>query len=247
MESEAEDLAKLSAQFADPARAEMVISLMDGSSRSAGELGLAANVSPSSASGHLSKLVSSGILTESKIGRQKRYRITTAAVARAIEGLLVVASPVTALKHIGRSSLNPFAFARTCYDHLAGKLGVEVTAALESQEMIRRTGKAFEVTERGYQWLDELGIDWRQSKLEKREFALQCLDFTERRPHLAGALGSALCARMIALGWLVKTRVPRSVRLTAEGQKELSKRLQLEFTTNGVQSRRNEISYRSFH
>jgi DNA-binding transcriptional ArsR family regulator len=235
MESEAEDLAKVSAQFADPARAAMVISLMDGSSRSAGELGLVANVSPSSASGHLSKLVNSGILTDSKIGRQKRYRITTAAIARAVEALLVAASPITALKHIGTSSLNPFAFARTCYDHLAGKLGVEVTAALESQKMIRRTEKGFEVTLRGYEWLDELEIDWRQSKLEKREFALQCLDFTERRPHLAGALGAALCARMIALGWLAKTRVPRSVRLTAEGQKQLSKRLQLVFTKNGVQ------------
>jgi DNA-binding transcriptional ArsR family regulator len=242
MESEADDLAKLSAQFSDPARAAMVISLMDGSSRSAGELGLAANVSPSSASGHLSKLVSSGILTDSKIGRQKRYRITTAAVARAVEALLVVASPATALKHIGRSSLNPFAFARTCYDHLAGKLGVEITAALENQQMILRTGKAFEVTDRGYQWVDELAIDWRHLRLEKREFALQCLDFTERRPHLAGALGSALCARMIALGWLVKTRVPRSVRVTAEGQKELSKRLQLAFTANGVQSGGDHIS-----
>jgi hypothetical protein len=148
----------------------------------------------------------------------------------------VIASPGTVLRHIGRSSLNPFAFARTCYDHLAGKLGVEVTSALERQKIIRPAGKAFEVTDSGLDWLDELQIDWRQLKLEKREFALQCLDFTERRPHLAGAVGSALCARMIALGWLVKSRVRRSVRLTAEGRMELSKRVQLEFTTNGVQS-----------
>jgi DNA-binding transcriptional ArsR family regulator len=242
MESEAEDLAKLGAQFADPARAAMVISLMDGSSRSAGELSLTANVSPSSASGHLSKLVSSGILTDSKVGRQKYYRITTAAVAHAVEALQVIASPGTLLRHIGRSSLNPFAFARTCYDHLAGRLGVEVTSALERQKIIRPTGKAFEVTDSGLDWLDELKIDWRRLKLEKREFALQCLDFTERRPHLAGALGSALCARMIALGWLVKTRVPRSVRLTAEGQTELSKRLQLVFTTTGVQSSGDHVS-----
>jgi DNA-binding transcriptional ArsR family regulator len=236
MKSEADALAELSAQFADPARAAMVISLMDGSSPSAGELGLAANVSPSSASGHLSKLVSSGILTDSKMGRQKYYRIATTTVAHAVEALQVIASPGTVLSQIGRSSLNPFAFARTCYDHLAGRLGVEITSALEKQKIIRPTGKAFEVTNSGLDWLDELKIDWRQLKLEKREFAMQCLDFTERRPHLAGAVGSALCARMIALGWLVKTRVPRSVRLTAEGQKELNRRLQLVFTTNGVQS-----------
>ncbi|HLJ51421.1 MAG TPA: helix-turn-helix transcriptional regulator [Bryobacteraceae bacterium] len=234
MDSEADDLAALSAQFADPARAAMVISLMDGSSRSAGELGLTANVSPSSASGHLSKLVSSGILTDSKLGRQKHYRITTSAVARAVEALLVIASPNTVLRNIGRSSLNPFAFARTCYDHLAGRLGVEITSALEREKIIRPAGQAFEVTDGGLDWLDELKIDWRQLQDQKRAFALQCLDFTERRPHLAGALGSALCARMIALGWLVKTRVPRSVRLTAEGEKQLSKRLGLVFTRNGV-------------
>jgi DNA-binding transcriptional ArsR family regulator len=242
MESEANDLAKLSAQFADPARAAMVIRLMDGSSQSAGELGLAANVSPSSASGHLSKLVSSGILADSRLGRQKYYRITTAAVAHAVEALQVVASPGATLQKIARSSLNPFAFARTCYDHLAGKLGVEVTAALETENIIRPSGKVFEVTNRGFDWLDDFEIDWRQLKLEKRGFALQCLDFTERSPHLAGALGSALCARLIALGWLVKTRVPRSVRVTAAGRKELSKRLQIVFTANGIQRGGNETS-----
>src|SRR5215471_935859 len=122
MEFEAGDLARLSAQFADPARARMVMRLMDGGSRSAGELGLAANVSPSSASGHLSKLVSSGILTGSKVGRQKHYRIATAAVAHAVEALLCLTSPATALRNAARSPLNPFAFARTCYDHLAGRL-----------------------------------------------------------------------------------------------------------------------------
>jgi DNA-binding PadR family transcriptional regulator len=121
-------------------------------------------------------------------------------------------------------------------------LGVEITAALERQKIIRPIGKAFEVTDRGFDWLDELKIDWQMLKLEKREFALQCLDFTERRPHLAGALGSALCARLIALGWLVKTRVPRSVRLTAEGRKELSERLQIVFTANGIQSGGNYVS-----
>ena len=236
MESEANDFAKLSAQFADPARAAMVISLMDGSSRSAGDLGLAANVSPSSASGHLSKLVNAGILSDSRSGRQKYYRITTAAVAHAVEALLVIASPGAALLKIGRSSLNPFAFARTCYDHLAGRLGVEITAALQRENIIRPSGRVFEVTNRGFGWLDEFEIDCRRLKVEKRGFALQCLDFTERRPHLAGALGSAMCARMIYLGWVVRTRVPRSVRLTAEGRKELGKRLRIVFSENGIHS-----------
>jgi|SRR5215471_3892166 len=237
MEFEAGDLARLSAQFADPARARMVMRLMDGGSRSAGELGLAANVSPSSASGHLSKLVRSGILTDSKVGRQKHYRIDRAAVAHAVEALLAITAPAAPLKNVVRSSQNPFAFARTCYDHLAGKLGVEITLALERKQIIQPAGKAFEVTGRGFRWLEELKIDGERLRLEKRAFAPQCLDFTERLPHVAGALGSALCARWVELGWLVKNRIPRSVRLTDEGRKQLSKRLQIVFTADGIQSR----------
>ncbi len=174
----------------------------------AGELGLTANVSPSSASGHLAKLVSSRILTDSRQGRHKYYRIATAAVAHAIEALQIVASPGTVLRQVGQSTLNPFAFARTCYDHLAGRLGVEVTAALQRQKALRLAGKGYELTDRGCDWLQEFGIDWQELQLERRQFALQCLDFTERRPHLSGALGAALLARMIELDWIRKTRVP---------------------------------------
>jgi DNA-binding transcriptional ArsR family regulator len=238
MEEEAKELAQLSAQLADPARATMIMSLMDGSSRSAGELGLAANVSPSSASGHLSRLVNSRILTDTKQGRHKYYRIATAAVAHAVEALQIVASPGTVLRQVGQSTLNPFSFARTCYDHLAGKLGVEVTAALQRQKILSLAGKGYEVTGKGCDWLDDFGINWQDLQSERRSFALQCLDFTERRPHLSGALGAAMLARMIELDWIAKTRVPRSVRLTSKGRTELSKRLQIVFTENGIRSPR---------
>jgi DNA-binding transcriptional ArsR family regulator len=233
MENEAKELAQLSAQLADPARARMIMTLMDGSSRSAGELGLTANVSPSSASGHLSKLVKSQILTDSKQGRHKYYRIKTAAVAHAVEALQIIASPGAALRQIGQSSLNPFGFARTCYDHLAGRLGVEVTEALQRQNILRASGKAYEITDSGAEWLEEFGIDWRVLKSQKRPFALECLDFTERRPHLSGALGSSMLARLIELKWIAKTRVPRSVRLTSTGRANLTEKLQIEFSEDG--------------
>jgi DNA-binding transcriptional ArsR family regulator len=238
MEEQAKELAQLSAQLADPARATMIMSLMDGSSRSAGELSLAANVSPSSASGHLSRLVNSRILTDTRQGRHKYYRIATAAVAHAVEALQIVASPGTVLRQVGQSTLNPFSFARTCYDHLAGKLGVEVTSALQRQKILSQAGKGYELTGKGCGWLNDFGIDWQQLKLERRQFALQCLDFTERRPHLAGALGAAMLARMIELDWIAKTRVPRSVRLTSKGRTELSKELKIVFTENGIRSAR---------
>jgi DNA-binding transcriptional ArsR family regulator len=238
METEAKELAQLSAQLADPARATMIMTLMDGSSRSASELGLAANVSPSSASGHLAKLVNSRILTDTKQGRQKYYRIATASVAHAVEALQIIASPASTLRQIGQSQLNPFSFARTCYDHLAGRLGVEVTAALQRQKILTLAGKAYEITAYGTAWLQDFGIDPDQLKLEKRGLALQCLDFTERRPHLSGALGAALLARTIELRWIAKTPVPRSVRLTENGRSELIKHLQLPFTQNGTFSKR---------
>jgi DNA-binding transcriptional ArsR family regulator len=227
---DAKKLAEVSAQLADPVRAAMILNLMDGSSRPAGELRLAANISPSSASTHLSKLVNARILTVAKQGRAKYYRITTAAVAHAVEALQIVASPGATLRTAARSSLNPFAFARTCYDHLAGKLGVEVTTALQKQNIIRTSGRTYEITESGAVWLQELGIDAKTLQTERRLFATPCLDFTERRHHLAGALGAALLARMIELDWIVKSRVPRSVRLTTKGRTELGKRLRLEFT-----------------
>jgi DNA-binding transcriptional ArsR family regulator len=232
---DAKKLAEVSAQLADPVRAAMILNLMDGSSRPAGELRLAANISPSSASTHLSKLVNARILTVAKQGRAKYYRITTAAVAHAVEALQIIASPIVStpvatLRAAARSPLNPFSFARTCYDHLAGKLGVEVTAALQKQNIIRASGKTYEVTDSGAVWLRELGIDATTLKAERRMFATQCLDFTERRHHLAGALGAALLARMIELDWIHQSHMPRSVRLTTKGRTELGKRLRLEFT-----------------
>src|SRR5438270_13784147 len=134
---EAADLAKVGAVLSDPTRTTMVLSLMDGGSRAASELQMLANVSPASTSAHLAKLVDARILAVTKEGRHKYYRITTAAVAHAVEALQIVASPRAAVQQIARSPINPFSFARTCYDHLAGKLGVEITAALRGLEIIR--------------------------------------------------------------------------------------------------------------
>lgn len=226
------ELANLAGQLADPARASIVLNLMDGSSRPTGELQIAANISPSSASAHLSKLVNARILSVIKRGRLKYYRISTAAVAHAIEALTVVALPGNAIRQVARSSINPFSFARTCYDHLAGRLGVQIIGAMQAEEILRPSGKGYEVTFHGADWLEGLGIDFDLLQMERRLFAPQCLDFTERRPHLGGALGAALFSRMIELQWLVKLHVPRAVRLTPRGRTELRRRLNLELSAN---------------
>ena len=198
-----------------------------------------ANVSPSSASTHLAKLVDAGILTARKEGRHKYYRIPTATVAHALEALQIVASPLAMVRKIARSPVNPFSFARTCYDHLAGKLGVEMTAALRGLDAIRPGVECYEVTEFGHAWLLEFGIDCQGLARERRLLAIPCLDFTERRHHIAGTLGAAILERMVELNWLARTGVPRAVRLTERGKLELSRRLRLEFTNGqGVRYKR---------
>jgi DNA-binding transcriptional ArsR family regulator len=235
---EASNLAKVGAVLGDPARTAMVLSLMDGSSRAAGELQMLANVSASSASTHLAKLVKSGVLTVTKEGRHKYYRIPTPAVAHAIEAMEIVASPRSFLERVARSPANPFSFARTCYDHLAGKLGVETTTALRGLNVIQPNRGCYEVTERGHAWLLDFGIDCRELAQAKRLLAIPCVDFTERRHHLAGTLGAAILERMVELNWVARSRVPRALRVTERGRLELSRRLKLEFTNGqGVRYR----------
>jgi DNA-binding transcriptional ArsR family regulator len=218
-------LADLAAQLADRSRTTMILSLMDGGSRPGGELALLANLSAPSASMHLAKLVRAGILNVRSQGRNKYYRIATPAMAHAIEALGVASSLTSHGRTERKLFANPWGFARTCYDHLAGRLGVELALALQRRAYLRGKGRDFELTRAGGIWLKEFGVDCQALKNKKRSFAPQCLDWTERRYHIAGALGSALLIRMFELGWLKKAWVPRLVRLTIKGETELSRRL----------------------
>jgi DNA-binding transcriptional ArsR family regulator len=143
-------LADLAAQLADRSRTTMVLSLMDGSSRPASELALLANLSAASASMHLAKLVRSGLLVARSQGRNKYYRIATPSMAHAVEALGVASQSLTVHARSERTLLsNPWGFARTCYDHLAGKLGVELALALQHRAYVKVTGRDFELTMAG--------------------------------------------------------------------------------------------------
>jgi DNA-binding transcriptional ArsR family regulator len=218
-------LADLAAQFAHRSRTTMVLSLMGGDSRPASELALLANLSAPSASMHLAKLVRAGILSVKSQGRSKYYRIATPAMAHAIEAFGAASSLTIQSKTERKLFANPWGFARTCYDHLAGRLGVELALALQRRAYVMAEGRDFDLTRAGRIWLKEFGVDWRALKNEKRSFAPQCLDWTEQRYHIAGALGSVLLIRMFELGWLKKAWAPRLLRLTTKGEIELSRRL----------------------
>jgi DNA-binding transcriptional ArsR family regulator len=213
----------------EPARGAILIALLDGKARTAGELTLTAGVSAQSASAHLSKLVDGGLLTASRSGRHRYYAMAGPDVAHVLEAL----SSISTLPRARIAAPRPRAAddmytARSCYDHLAGRIAVELSGALQKCGVIRPWGERdYELGRAGRAWFANLGIDVDSLRRSRRIFARQCLDWTERRPHIAGALGAALCSRLLALGWIACRRDSRALRITPRGARELHSRLGL--------------------
>jgi hypothetical protein len=196
--------------------------LLDGGTASASELAAAASVKPSTASGHLAALVDGRIVDVSARGRHRDYRLANRDVARALEALsrICPVRPVNSLK--AARTMDVMRVARTCYDRLAGKLGVEILDAMLEREWLIRRGGGYAVPETGERMLVGIGVDVAEARRQRRAFARPCLDWTERRPHLAGALGAALCRSVIAAGWAQRRRGDRGLLLTAIGITQLN-------------------------
>ncbi|OKI81585.1 ArsR/SmtB family transcription factor [Micromonospora sp. CB01531] len=220
-------LAGLAALLADRTRASFCLALLDGRAWTAGELARAAGVAPSTASDHLTRLVHGGLLVEERQGRHRYVRLAGPSVAQLIEDLAghVPAPPVPARTLRAASAGAALAYARTCYDHLAGRLGVLVHDALLDRGVLDRTG-GLALTPAGVAWLAGIGVPVEPLRTGRRPLVRDCLDWTERRPHLAGALGAALCARFLDLGWVVRG-TGRAIRLTPAGGPALAATLGL--------------------
>ncbi len=213
-------LASTAALIADPARAAMLTVLLDGGALPAGELARIANVSAQSASMHLAQLVEGGFLKVSQQGRHRYYCITRPEVAHAIESLGVIS---TAHKHRPNGADRALCYARTCYDHLAGELAVQLTAALQSQGFLVNDGdRDFELTHRGESFFGMWQIDIDALRSSRRNFARRCLDWTERRDHLGGVLGAAVCQRLLELRWITRDKHSRAVHVSAAGKERLA-------------------------
>ena len=210
----------------DPGRAAIVLSLMDGLALPAGELASIANVAPQTASGHLARLIDGGLLSVERQGRHRYYRLSSPEVADAIEALLVLtARPKSRERTVTAGSL---AHARTCYAHLAGWLGVQIAEELEHRGLLRASGpKHYTVTAPGRTWFQSLGIELPDDIRVPNKFARRCLDWTERRHHLAGPLGCAMYKRLVELRWVVPIRGTRAVRVSLEGKSRLWELLRL--------------------
>ncbi|MET8806683.1 winged helix-turn-helix domain-containing protein [Streptomyces sp. NPDC004546] len=220
---QAAGLAALASLIADETRAACLLALLDGRAWTAGELARRAGVAPSTLSEHLGKLVAGGLLAEERQGRHRYVRLADARVAALVEDLAAqvppaaVRRPPRTLRESNAGSA--MARGRTCYDHLAGRLGIALTDALTLRGLLRQdTG--FALTDAGVEWFRAAGI-----ALEvpgRRPLARACLDWTERRPHLAGAAGAALCRHALDAGWCVRIGSERAVKVTPSGERELA-------------------------
>ena len=200
----------------DPARALMINAMMDGRAHAASDLAQAAGISRQTASAHFARLLDGGLVRVEAEGRQRRYRLANAQVAEAIEALTVIAAEAPGARPPARHIL---AGARTCYDHLAGRLGVAIARVLVARGMLVRAHEGFELAAHGKRFLGErIGVDVETALSARRAFARACLDWTEREPHLAGALGAAVARRCFDAGWVRQKPHSRALLITNAGR-----------------------------
>jgi DNA-binding transcriptional ArsR family regulator len=212
------DIAAIAALLGDPARANMLSALMDGGARSAGDLAFAAHVTPQTASAHLGKLAGAGLLALQQRGRHRYYRLASADVARLLEQIMAVAAVRTPRYRPAWMRDDALRSARTCYDHLAGRLGVALADRLARRGHVRLDHDGGEVTAAGERFLMDWGLDLAGIGQSRRRFCRPCVDWSEQRPHLGGVVGAALAERCFALGWIERVKDSRAVAITAAGR-----------------------------
>ena len=221
---------QIAALVGEPARAGMLHALMDGRALTASELARVAGITPQTASGHLSRLTAAGLLGVEQQGRHRYHRLASPAVARMLESMMQAVAVLTpAPVQVGPRD-PALRAARTCYDHLAGRLGVALADAMVASGHVELGDDAGLVTDAGTVWLGRLGIDvdaLATGRRSSRVLCRPCLDWSERRPHLAGAVGAALCAHSFGQGWIRRVRGSRAVAITPKGERAYREQLGL--------------------
>ncbi|MFI9511081.1 winged helix-turn-helix domain-containing protein [Nocardia sp. NPDC052566] len=230
MHPRAADLAGLAALLADRTRADMCLALIDGRAWTAGELARHTGVAPSTATEHLNRLLDGGLLVERRQGRHRYVQLANSRVAELLEAMVTHVGPPGTGASTLRSATVAAALARgrTCYDHLAGRLGVAITDAMTDRDLLD-LDTGFALTEAGMSWLTgPLGIDPAALRTTRRPIARPCLDWTERRTHLGGAAGAHLCRRLQDLDWIRRVGTGRAMRVTPQGETGLHDLLGME-------------------
>lgn len=211
------DIGAVASLVGDPSRASMLQALMAAESLAVSELARVAGVRLSTASEHLRRLEEGGLVRSARRGRGRFFSLAGSDVATALEALAIIAPPLPVRSLRQSIVASRLAEARTCYDHLAGKLGVALLSDLIRRQAVRpRDVQLYEITRRGERLMAELGIDTSALRRGTRTLARACLDWTEREPHLAGAIGAAICEAVMARGWAM--RRDRVVEVTEVGR-----------------------------
>jgi DNA-binding transcriptional ArsR family regulator len=214
----ANTLAEIGALMGDGARANIMAALMGGQALTASELAFRAGVTAQTTSGHLAKLTEAGLLSLARQGRHRYYRLASPLVGRMLEAVMAVASVQSPPRYRPPSRIDDdLRQARTCYDHLAGRLGVALADALTGRGYVELGEDGGGTTKRGEKFLTRWGIDLAEAASLRRSFCRPCLDWSERRPHIAGSLGARLADRCLELDWVRRRKDSRALTITRRG------------------------------
>jgi DNA-binding transcriptional ArsR family regulator len=215
------NVAMVATLVSEASRAAILTALLDGRFHPASELAQMAGIKPQTASFHLAKMIEANVVTVEKQGRHRYYGIRNQEIAQVMESLLSVAPPVEIKSFRHASEHKGLRHARTCYDHLAGNLGVQLTDSLKKMGCICEEKDEFILTEKGEGFLASFQINLEEVKKKRRSFSHKCLDWSERRYHLGGALGKALLDRLLELNWVQRTPKTREIKITHDGENGL--------------------------
>lgn len=222
-----EDFVVLTTLICEPNRAKMLWNLLDGRAYTAGELALAADVSKTSASNHLAKLLEAGIVKVQNQGRHRYFSFSKPEVAYVVESLANLAGEMPSRNTERVTPSQGVKYCRTCYDHLAGYVGVLITEGMESNALIEKYGDAYVITKKGWVWLESVGISRIKVEESRRPLTRQCLDWSERKPHLAGHVGALLLEKMFEKDWFRRVKNSRELVVTSLGSKAINELLQV--------------------
>ncbi|MGO4440225.1 ArsR/SmtB family transcription factor [Rhizobium sp. RAF56] len=217
---EGPDIAQIGALIGDPARANMLAALMGGRALTATELAEAGGITPQTASTHLSRMEAGGLLAQHKQGRHRYFALADEAVGKLLESIMGFAASRGHLRHRPGPKEPALRKARICYDHLAGDYGVRMLDSLIASGSIAAIGEGLNLTETGETRLTSMGIDVTALKGLRRPLCRSCLDWSERRAHLAGSLGKALLSNFLDKGWARRPGTGRSILFTSEGERQ---------------------------
>jgi DNA-binding transcriptional ArsR family regulator len=231
-------VAEIAALLADPARATMVWALLDGRALTASELAGAARVTPQTASTHLAKLTKAGLLSVARHGRYRYFRFASPKVTDMIDGIVAVALEKRPRYRPLSRQARALNAARICYDHLAGRLSVDLTDSFVARDYVVLDDKVGEITRAGTRFLTEFGIELPALRSTRRHSCRLCLDWTERRPHIAGAVGAAITKRYFDLGWLERMNGSHAVVVTPLGRRGFLKAFGVDAAEAGDRGKR---------